>query len=89
MLFEEKLDEIERVVTSSSHLSIRQYAARIDISKSSYQVAMEQLRFEPYRPTLIVDFNEDDFDRHSEFCETWMENFENDPDQIGRIVHQI
>ena len=81
VLFEEKLDEIEGVVTSNSHLSIRQDAARVDISKSSYQVAMEQLRFEPYRPTLIVDFNEDHFDRRSEFCETWIESF-----QILRMI---
>ena len=58
------------MVTSNSHLSIRQGAARVDITKSSYQVAMEHLRFEPNRSTLIVDCNEDDFDCHGEFCET-------------------
>jgi hypothetical protein len=66
-------------------LTIRQDAAQASISKSSYQVAMEQLHFKPYRPTLIVDFNEDDFDHRSEFCEIWLEKFENDPDLIDRI----
>lgn len=46
---------------------------------------MKQLHFKPYRPTLIVKLNEDDFDRRSEFCEVWLEKFENDPDLIDRI----
>ncbi|CAF1096118.1 unnamed protein product [Didymodactylos carnosus] len=85
VLFEEKLDEIEEMVTSNPQLSIRQGAAQAGISKSSYQVAIKQLNFKPYRPTLIVELNEDDFDRRSEFCESWIEKFQNEPDLIDNI----
>jgi hypothetical protein len=82
ILSEEKLEEM---VNNSPRLSIRQGAAQAGISKSSYQVAMAQLNFKPYHPTLIVGLNEDDFDRRSEFCEIWLEKLENDPGLIDRI----
>ncbi len=66
---EEKLEEIEEMAVNSPRLTIRQGATQAGTSKSSYQVAMEQLHFKPYRSTLIVDLNEDNFDRRSEFYE--------------------
>ncbi|CAF4233993.1 unnamed protein product [Rotaria sp. Silwood2] len=85
ILSEEKLEEIEEMVNDNPRLSIREGAARAGISKSSYQIAMTQLNFRPYHPTLIVDLNEDDFDRRSEFCEIWLDKVENDPGLIDRI----
>jgi CTP-dependent riboflavin kinase len=73
-LSEEKLEEIEELVIKSPRLSARKGAAQAGISKSTYQRAMERLNFKPYRPTLIVQLNEDDFDRRSEFCEIWLDN---------------
>ncbi len=55
ILSDEKLEEIEEIVTSSPRLIIRQADVQAGISKRSYQVAMEQLHFKSYRPTLIVD----------------------------------
>jgi hypothetical protein len=57
ILSEEKLDEIEEMVTSTPQLSIRQGAAQVGISKSSYQLAMKQLHFKPYHPALSVALN--------------------------------
>lgn len=85
VLSEEKLDEIEERVASNPQLSIRLGADRAGISKSSYHVAMKQLGFKPYRPTLIIELNDDDFDRRSEFCESWIEKFEEDPNLIDSI----
>ena len=34
-------------------------------SISRYHAAMQKFQLKPYHPTLIVDLNEDDFDRHS------------------------
>lgn len=78
-------DKIEEMVTNNPQLSIRQSAARADISKSGCQVAVKQLHFKPYRPTFIVDLNDDGFDRHNEFCESWVENFEDDSGVIYGI----
>ncbi|CAF1227103.1 unnamed protein product [Didymodactylos carnosus] len=44
VLSEEKLDEIEEMVTGNPQLSIRQGAAQAGISKNSYQVGMQRLR---------------------------------------------
>ena len=57
------------VISSSPRLSILQGAIQTGISKSSYQVALKQLQFKLHRPTLIVDFNGDEFDRCGKFCE--------------------
>lgn len=85
VLSEEKLEEIEELVVKSPRLSAQQGAAQSGISKSSYQRAMERLNFKPYRPTLIVQLNEDDFDCRSEFCEVWLDKFDKDSDLIDRI----
>lgn len=85
VLSEEKLEEIEELVINNPRLSVREGAARAEISKSTYQRAMKKLNFKPYRPTLIVQLNEDDFDRRSEFCETWLDKFDNDSDLVDRI----
>ena len=37
---------------------------------------MHKLQLKPFHPTLIVDLNKDDFDRHNEIC---LEKFNYDP----------
>jgi hypothetical protein len=68
-------DKLEEMVTSSPNLSVRQGSAQACISKTSYHVAMNKPHLKPYHPSLIVDLNEDDFDRRSQFCEIWLEKF--------------
>ena len=85
VLSEEKLEEIEEMVTTNPQVSIRLGAGQAGIGTTSYYLAMKQLHFKPYRPTLIVDLNEDDFNRRSEFCEVWLEKLENDPNLIDHI----
>ena len=85
VLSDEKLEEIEKLVIRSPRLSVRQGAAQVGLSKTTYHRAMESLNFKPYRPTLIVQLNEDDFNCRSEFCETWLDKFENDSDLVDRI----
>ena len=43
-------------------------SARLYSSTSRYHAVMQKLQLKPYHPTLIVDPNEDDFDRYSETC---------------------
>jgi hypothetical protein len=84
-LTEDKLKEIEEMVTSHSNLSVRQGSAQAGISKTSYHVAMNILHLKPYHSSVIVDLNESDFDRRSQFCEIWLEKFKNDPNLIDHI----
>ena len=47
---------------------------------------MQKLQLKPYHPTLIVDLNEDDFDRWSQSSEICLEKFNYDPDLIDHIL---
>jgi hypothetical protein len=46
---------------------------------------MAKIHLKPYHPTLIVNLNEDDFDRRSQFCQLWLEKFQNDPHLVDHI----
>ncbi|CAF2008707.1 unnamed protein product [Rotaria magnacalcarata] len=81
----DKLEEIEEMVTTSPNLSVRQGSVQAGISKSSYHDAMNILHLKPYHPSLIVNLNEDDFDRRNQFCEMWLEKFNNDPNLIDHV----
>ena len=47
---------------------------------------MQKLQLKPYHPTLIVDLNEDDFDRHSQSSEICLEKFNYDSDLLDYIL---
>ena len=51
------------MVDINPRLSIRQSSIQAGISRSRDRAAMEKLQLKPYQPILIVDLNEDDFDR--------------------------
>ena len=41
-------------------------STRLVSNTSLHHIAMQKLQLKPYHPTLIVDLNEDDFDRCSQ-----------------------
>ena len=47
---------------------------------------MKKLQLKLYHPTLIVELNEDDFDRHNQSSEICLEKFNCDSDLIDRIL---
>ena len=47
---------------------------------------MQKLQLKSYYLTLIVDLNEDDFDRHSHSSEICLEEFNYDPALIDHIL---
>ena len=65
----EKLEEIEDMVDTNPWLSIRQGSIQAGINTSRYHAAMQKLQLKPYHPTLIMNLNEDDFDRRSQSSE--------------------
>ena len=71
-LTEYKLKEIKEKVTTSPNLSVQEGSAQAGVSIGSYHPATTKLHFKPCHPTLIVALNEDDFDRHNQFCEIWL-----------------
>ena len=56
---------------------------RLISSTSRYHAAMQRL---PYDPTLIVNLNEDDFDRCSQSSEICLEKFNYDPALLVHIL---
>ena len=56
---------------------------RLVSSTSRYHASMQKLQLKPYHLILIVDLNEDDFDRHSEIC---LEELNYDPSLIDHIL---
>ena len=55
-------------------------------STSRYHAAMQKLQLKLFHPTLIVDLNEDDFDRHSQSSEIYLEKFNYDPALLDPIL---
>ena len=47
---------------------------------------MQKLQLKPYHPTLIIDLNEDNFDRHSQSSEICLEKFNYDPALVDHIL---
>ena len=71
---------------TSLWLSIRQDSIQAGISTSRYHAAMQKLLLKPYHPTLIVDLNEDDFEKRSQSNEMCLEKFNYDPGFGNRIL---
>ena len=47
---------------------------------------MQKLQLEPYHGTLIIDLNEDNFDRHSQSSEICLEKFNYNPGLDDHIL---
>ena len=64
------------MLETNPRLLIRQRSIQAGISASRYHAAMQKLQLKPYHPTLIVDLNEDSFDRHSQSSEICLEKIQ-------------
>ena len=74
------------MVDTNPRLSIRQGSFQADISRSQYHAAIQKLKLKPYHPTLIVDLNEDNFDRRSQSSKICLEKFNYDPALVDYIL---
>ena len=74
------------MVDTNPRLLILQGSIQAGISTSRYHAAMQKLHLKLYRPTLVVDLNEDDFDRRSQSSEICLEKFNYDPALVDHIL---
>lgn len=72
--------------TEHPNNSQRKAASQLGISRSSLQRLMKSLKFKPYRPRLLQELSEDDFDRRLEFCEQFLARMIIQPDLAKVIV---
>ena len=59
---------------------------QVQISRTSLQRIMKDLKLRLWRPQLIHALNEDDFDRRSQFCQWYVNVTEEDPSVEDRIL---
>ena len=66
--------------------SAKRASNELAISNTSTRRVIKQLKLRVYIPRLVQHLHEDDFDRRKEFCETMIENFQNDIGLVDRII---
>lgn len=67
-------------------LSVRQGAAQLGLARDSYHRALKELGLKCYRPQLVVELSDDDFDRRMQHCETWLQKFAEEPQLLDNIL---
>lgn len=66
-------------------VSVRSGALQMGMTKSSFHGGMKEIGLKCYRPQLVVDLNDDDFDRRVQHCEVWRAKLQEDPPLIDQI----
>lgn len=75
----EKALDILIDVHDNPNRSLRQIALDHNVSHQSVKKVFKSEKIHPYKPHLVQELNEDDFDRRSEFCEIMMDKCNADP----------
>ncbi|XP_071053573.1 uncharacterized protein [Onthophagus taurus] len=73
-------------ITDNPHTSIRQLALNFDVSTGSIQNILKKEKQHPYKPALLQELSEDDFDRRVQLCEEMMRRINDDPNFINKII---
>lgn len=82
----ENTDLVATCFVNSPKKSIRRASLELDISRSSLQRILHAAGLKPYRPHLMQALNEDDPDRRSQFCETFLAFYEDEPNIVDHII---
>lgn len=81
-----KLAEIKRRVQRNMDFSISRGAAASGLPNRTYRRALDKLGFRVYHPQLVAELSDDDYDRRMEFCELWLNKFNEDDHVVDRIL---
>lgn len=82
---DKKLDVLIEI-EENPNISTRQLSLNHAVSKGSIQKILHSEKLHPYKPTLLQELSEDDYDRRVEFCEFMMERINNNPNFLNNIV---
>jgi hypothetical protein len=83
---EENREKVEAKFTASPGTSIRKAAMQLGISRMGVQRILKEIGVRPFRPTLVQGLLEDDYDRRTEFCETWLEKLDENPELENLVL---
>lgn len=77
---------MKKVLTETTHTSVRAGAAVMEISPSSFYRAAKETGFRPFRPYTVINLSDDDFDRRVEFCTTFLDMIRQNPRLLDKII---
>lgn len=83
---DENLETVAFHFTEHPRTSQRHSARQLQMKRSSLQRLMKAVQFKPYRPRVLQQLSEDDFDRRLEFCELFLARLAVEPDLPERIL---
>lgn len=73
-------------VQENPHATTTEMARHENVSQSFIAKFLTKMKFHPYKARLIHELTEDDPDRRIQFCEGFMQHFDEDPQFLTRIV---
>jgi len=76
---EGNLNAVAQAVVEDPHCSTRRGALELGITRRTYQRIFNDLNIHVYRPWLVQQLSEDDFDRRLEFAEWYLSCSANNP----------
>lgn len=83
---QENLELVALDVVADPKQSTRRRSSQLAISRRSLQRMLHQLKLYPYIPRLVQFLNDDDYDRRLQFCEIFLNQYENDPSLTDKIL---
>lgn len=78
--------EILQSFVEDPHFSMRKASQAHDTSVMSIHRVLKNAKYHPYKINLVQELVADDFDRRVEFCEIMMQEIDEHPDLINKIV---
>ena len=82
----ENMKVVPETFAQNPRISQRRASLELDLSRTSSQRLMQDLKLRPYKPRLLHALNEDDPDRRMEFCEWILYSTQEVPTRLDRIL---
>ena len=83
---EENRQLVQGAFSASPKQSARRASIELEISDRSIRRMLQALGMKPYKPNLLHALNEDDPDRRLQFCETFLQFYENSAEITDQII---
>ena len=83
---QENLQMVAEAYSHSPKKSTRRASSELSISRTPLQRMMSSLGLKPHRPRLIHGLLEDDPDRRLEFCDVFLNEINENPEILDRIL---
>ena len=79
-------DAVVTAFTASPHKSTRRASCELQISATSIRRIIHDIGMKPYTPRILHALNEDDPDRRAQFCQTFLQFYNDSPEIVDHIL---